>query len=41
LVSDIPAGDGKMDNLFLQCTIHTFVNKNSYYLGGYWGGRGS
>jgi len=24
LVSDIPAGDGKLENLFLRCIIYTF-----------------
>ncbi len=27
LVCDIPAGDGKIDNLFLQCMIKTILSK--------------
>ncbi len=28
LVSDIPAGDGKMANLFLQCTVKIIATKS-------------
>ncbi len=28
LVSDIPAGDGKTANLFLQCSVHCIVYNN-------------
>ncbi len=29
LVSDIPAGDGKIDSLFLQCTLHWSSQKEN------------
>jgi hypothetical protein len=37
LVSDIPAGDGKNDNIFLQCTLYiesgeNVINTSRYYL---------